>query len=52
MFDNVETNSLGKRAALTDSNNITFTNVGESWGAMDRHILVFLGETSIFSEIL
>ena len=39
MFDNVESHSLGKWSALSDSDNITDFNVTEAWGKMDGHVL-------------
>ncbi len=52
MLNDVEANSLGQRSALADGNNITFLDVLEGRGAVDRHVLVLLGETSVLWEIL
>lgn len=52
MLNDVEANSLGQRSALADGDNITFLDVLEGRGAVDRHVLVLLGETSVLWEIL
>ncbi len=52
MLNHIESDSLGEWAALSDCDDITLTNVLESRGDMDRHISVFLSETSVFWEVL
>jgi len=52
VFNNVESDGLGKRSALADGNDITFTDVSESRGTVDRHVSVLLGKTTILGEVL
>lgn len=52
VLNNVESNSLSQRSALADGNDITFTHVRESRGAMYGQISVLLSETTIFGEVL
>lgn len=52
MFDHVESDSLSKRSALANGDNITLSNVLEARRAVDRHILVLLAETSVLGEVL
>ncbi len=52
MLNDVESDSLGKRSALADGNDVTFTNVSESRRAVDGHVLVLLGETTVLGEVL
>jgi len=52
VLNNIEAYSFGKRSALTDGDNITFTNVFESRGAVDRDVSVLFTETSVFGEVL
>ena len=52
MLDHVESNGLGQRAALADSDNITLTNVQEGGGAVYGHVGVLLAKTSVLTDIL
>jgi len=47
VLNHVELHSLGQRSALTDGNNITFRHVLEGRRAVDRHVVVSLGKTSV-----
>lgn len=52
MLNNIESDSLGKRSALADGDNITLTNVSEGRGAVDGHVSVFLSETTVLGKVL
>lgn len=45
-LEDVESDGLGKRSALTDSNNVTLVNT-ESWGDMGSEVLVSLLVTRV-----
>lgn len=50
MLDDVEADSLGKGAALADSNDISLLNGGESGGQVSRDVAVTLLETSVLGD--
>jgi len=49
--DNIESNGLGKRAALTNSDNISFLD-GEGGTAVGSDVLVSLFETTVLSDVV
>lgn len=51
MSNNVESNSLGKRTALTNGDNISFL-YGESRTAVSSDVLVSLFETTVLSDVV
>jgi hypothetical protein len=51
LADNVEANSLGKRSALTDSNNITDSET-ESWGAVSSNGPVAFLEPVVLLDVV
>lgn len=52
MFNHIKFDSLGKRTALADGDNITFADVREGRRDVDRHVSVLLSETSVLREVL
>lgn len=52
MLNDVEFYGLCQRSALADGHDVTLTNIEEGRRAVNRNILVSLGETSIFRHIL
>lgn len=52
VLNDVESDGLGKRSALADGDDVTLTNVLEGRGAVNRHVLVLLGETTVLGEVL
>jgi hypothetical protein len=51
LADDVEANSLGKRSALADSDNITDSEA-ESWGAVSSDSLVTLLESVVLLDVV
>ena len=51
LADDVEANSLGKRSALADSNNISDSEA-ESWGAVSSDGLVALLESVVLLDVM
>jgi hypothetical protein len=49
--NNVETNSLGKRTALSNGDNITILD-SESWGAVSSNVLVSLLESTVLGDVV
>ena len=47
VLKHVESDSLGKRSALSDSDNVTLSNVQETRRAVDWYVLVSLLKTSV-----
>ena len=52
MFEDIKFDSLCKWSTLPNCDNITFSNIDETWRAMNRHILVAFLETPIFRHVL
>eukprot|EP00349_Pseudokeronopsis_sp_Brazil_P010564 CAMPEP_0202971630 /NCGR_PEP_ID=MMETSP1396-20130829/28813_1 /ASSEMBLY_ACC=CAM_ASM_000872 /TAXON_ID= /ORGANISM="Pseudokeronopsis sp., Strain Brazil" /LENGTH=195 /DNA_ID=CAMNT_0049701183 /DNA_START=44 /DNA_END=628 /DNA_ORIENTATION=+ len=52
VFNDVESDGLGKRSALANSYDVTFSNIEERRGAVNRHVSVLLGETTVLREVL
>ena len=52
VLEHVESDSLGKRSALSDSHDVTLSNVQEARGAVHWDISVSLLETSILWHVL
>lgn len=48
-LDNVESNGLGERSALTNNNNVTFLDT-ESWGHVSSNVLVSLLVSVVFLD--
>jgi hypothetical protein len=52
VLNNIESNSLGERSALADSDNITLTDVAEGGGAMNRQVAMSLLESSVLGDVV
>ena len=52
VFDDIESNSLCKWAALSNGHQVTFLDIDEAWGSMHSHVTVTLFKSSIFSDVL
>ena len=50
--ENVETHGLGKRTALSDSDDVAFPDAGEGWRAMNGEVLVPLLEPVVLLDVM
>ena len=52
VLNDVEANSLGKRTALANGDQITLTNIDKARGAVDSHVGMSLLESAVLRDIL
>ena len=50
--EDVESNSLGERSALSDSHDITFSDSGECRGAVDGEVVVSLLKSVVLLDVM
>lgn len=50
--EHVESHGLGERSALSNGNNVTFSDSGESGGAVDGEVVVSLLESVVLLDVM
>ena len=51
-LDHVETDGLGEGSALADSDDVSFLDSWESWGAVSGEVLVSLLESVVLLDVM